>query len=234
MPYCVHCGVELDKTAQHCPLCFTPVLDPQQPVDTESSPPFPTQRKEVQPVTRWELALLLTVMLASAAICCGVVNLFLHSELGWSLYVIGGALVIWVWMVPPLLVHGLPLLARMVLDVAAVGIYVFLISLDVNHTAWFMGLALPIILTAGALAILAVLFLWNGHRSILTATIVTIAWSGVFVILLELYIDRFQNVAWSPSWSLVVAIVCVALLIPLIIVRRVPSLRETMRRRFHM
>lgn len=42
MSYCVNCGVELDSTASFCPLCRTPVVNPRQPVDTGSSPPFPT------------------------------------------------------------------------------------------------------------------------------------------------------------------------------------------------
>ena len=48
MSYCVHCGVELDPTARTCPLCHTQVVDPQQPVDTELPPPFPSRREEVR------------------------------------------------------------------------------------------------------------------------------------------------------------------------------------------
>ena len=69
MPYCVHCGVELDATATFCPLCHTPVLDPAQPPDTVSPKPFPAQRGEVAPVAKQELALLVTAMLASVAVC---------------------------------------------------------------------------------------------------------------------------------------------------------------------
>ena len=29
MSYCVNCGVELDATASFCPLCHTPVLNPE-------------------------------------------------------------------------------------------------------------------------------------------------------------------------------------------------------------
>ena len=44
MSYCVNCGVELDQTAQVCPLCHTPVINPKQPVDRISPPPFPLER----------------------------------------------------------------------------------------------------------------------------------------------------------------------------------------------
>lgn len=68
MSYCVHCGVELDPTASFCPLCHTPVADPRQPVDTDSPKPFPTRRGEVAPVSKVEVGLLITAMLASVAV----------------------------------------------------------------------------------------------------------------------------------------------------------------------
>ena len=83
MSYCVHCGVELDATASFCPLCHTRVLDPGQPVDTASPKPFPTRRGEVAPAAKQEVALLITAMLASVAVCCGVLNLFLRADRMW-------------------------------------------------------------------------------------------------------------------------------------------------------
>ena len=42
MSYCVNCGVELDETASFCPLCHTPVYNPNQPVNEASTKnPFP-------------------------------------------------------------------------------------------------------------------------------------------------------------------------------------------------
>ena len=47
MSYCGNCGVELDPTARACPLCHTPVVNPNQPVDTVSPKPFPPEPGEV-------------------------------------------------------------------------------------------------------------------------------------------------------------------------------------------
>ena len=100
MSYCVHCGVELDPTAEFCPLCHTPVQNPVQPVDRESPKPFPTERQEVPLAAKWELAVLISAMLASAAVCCGILNIFLRAGL-WSLYIIGAAVMLWIFLVPP-------------------------------------------------------------------------------------------------------------------------------------
>ena len=44
----------------------------------------------------------------------------------------------------------------------------------------------------------------------------------------------FFHGKWAPSWSLIVLAVCVVLIVPLLVIRHVPSLREEVRRRFHM
>ena len=55
MSYCVNCGVELDKTCSKCPLCNTPVYNPNQPIDRVSPPPFPSKRGVEEPTDRNEL-----------------------------------------------------------------------------------------------------------------------------------------------------------------------------------
>ena len=62
----------------------------------------------------------------------------------------------------------------------------------------------------------------------------TVSTTGVFLSGVELLIDRYFLGRWQPGWSLVVLTVCAALVIPLIVVRRVPALREEVRRRFHL
>ena len=57
---------------------------------------------------------------------------------------------------------------------------------------------------------------------------------GVFVFGMEFFVDRWLHQLWSPSWSLVVLTICIGMVIPLIIIRRVPALREEARRRFHL
>lgn len=234
MSYCVNCGVELDATAAFCPLCHTQVINPGQPVDTASSKPFPTEPGEVAPVSKRELALLISAMFASVAVACGLLNLFLQAERAWSLYVIGAAVMLWIWFVPPLIKRDLPLVLRLLLDTCAVGIYVYLISIDLDGADWFWHLAMPIILVAGAVLLFLGLMLRDHRRSILTSVTLIIGCVGVFLLGVEVFVDRYLLGAWTPGWSLVVLTICAAMDIPLIVVRRVSSLREEVRRRFHM
>ena len=71
-------------------------------------------------------------------------------------------------------------------------------------------------------------------RSTLSRITLVIGTTGVFLSGVELLIDRYFLGRWQPGWSLVVLTVCAALVIPLIVVRRVPALREEVRRRFHL
>ena len=113
MSYCVQCGVELDSTAGRCPLCGTPVYNPNQPVDRTSPPPFPAIRQEVAPIDRRELAVAVTAVLLSASVFCVLLNLILVGRgIPWSAYVAGAAALLWCWSVPHLLARRLPVWAR--------------------------------------------------------------------------------------------------------------------------
>lgn len=232
MSYCVHCGVELDQTQRTCPLCGTEVRDPAAPVDGASPRPYPTRSMAVEPPGKRQLAVLLTVMLVSASAACALLNLFLDSGRFWSLYVTGGAMTLWLWMVLPLLAPKLPLWVKLLLDAVAVGVYVALIAVTVDGLGWYLGLALPIVLAGAALA-LALGFFLPG-RSILTSAILLLAGAGLECLAIELFIDRFLRGSWSPGWSLIVAVVCAALIAVLVTVRVVPALREQARRKFHV
>ena len=234
MSYCVNCGVELDKTAAFCPLCHTPVYNPNQPVDQTSAKPFPTERKEVAPSSKRPAAILITTVLASVAVCCGVLNLFLHAGRAWSLYVIGAAAMLWLWLTPPLLARRMPLLLRLAVDVGAVLLYVYLISVDLDGRLWFLGLAAPVILWGGAVLLVLGLVLLVYRRSPITTLTILIGSVGVFLLGVEFLVDRWLFHAWQPGWSLVVLVVCVGMVIPLVVIRRVPALREEVRRRFHL
>ena len=195
MSYCVNCGVELDPSAKTCPLCGTPAWHPE----LDAPPYFPANSAAVQPASRREAAILLTAMLVSVSLCCGLLNLFLPTDRPWSLYVIGAA-----------------------------------VSRKKTGSRWFRGLALPMIGWAGVLVFLLSFLLRGGRRSTLSAIALIIGAAGLLAMGIEFCIDRYFRGVWQPGWSLIVLAVCVGLIIPLRIVRRVPALREEARRRFNL
>lgn len=233
MSYCVNCGVELGPDAESCPLCSTPVQNPNCPPDLSDPPFFPLRPAEIAPVPKRALALLSTCILASVSVCCALLNLALMPHYQWCLFVVGAAAMLWVWLVLPLLVRRwMPLWIRLTADVGAVAVYVWLIALATDGWTWFRGLAVPILALAAAVVCCLSWLLRRGH-SVLTTTTMSLTAIGLFCIGVEAFGDLFFYEEWTPGWSLVVLAVCVGICIPLLIVRRVPSLREEVRRRFH-
>lgn len=234
MSYCVNCGVELGHDLKECPLCHTPVINPSETPSEDELPFFPTRSEDVQPVSKTELALLLTAMLASVSLLCGVVNLFVGSFVAWSLYIAGAAVMLWIWFVLPLLTKKMPGWPRLAIDVCAVAVYVFLIALALGGLDWYLGLAMPVLLSAAAVVLLESWLMRGRRHSILVSIVMILMGVGIFSAAAEVCFDLFLLGEWRPGWSIVVLAVCVGLCIPLIVVRFVPSLREEARRRFHM
>ena len=143
MSYCVNCGVELHAGVKHCPLCGTPVYNPNELRRDESAPFFAPEKEVVAPASRREAALLLSAMLCSVAVCCGVLNFFLRTSHTWSLYIVGAAVMLWIWLVLPLLAKKMPPWVALPIDVAAVGLYIFFIAVDLDGLVWYRHLVLP-------------------------------------------------------------------------------------------
>lgn len=226
--YCVNCGVELNPGAERCPLCGTPAWKP----DPAEPPYFATKPPEIPAVENYGLAILMSSMLLSVALCCGLLNLILLPGRFWSYYVIGAAVMLWVWFVLPMVFRKLPVVIRLTLDVAIVGVYIWLISIDLNGEAWFRGLVVPILIWACVLVFL--LCLLSRNRSILTKISLCVGAVALLVIGIEYAIEYYLFGAAHLTWSLVVATICIALIIPLRVIRHVPSLREEVRRRFDL
>lgn len=233
MSYCVNCGVELGKGLKKCPLCGTKVINPAAP-KKEEEPFFPTRREEVPPVAKREAALLISAMLASVALCCALLNLVLKPQSPWWLYMAGASAMLWIWFVPPLLFRGMPGWPRLAINLCAVALYVFLIALASGGLDWYRGFALPVLLWAAALALLASWLMRGGRHSLLISVFIVMLAVALLALGMEFFLDRFLRGRWAPGWSLVVTAVSVGLSIPLLVVRFVPSLREEVRRRFHM
>ena len=234
MSYCVNCGVELGEGTRKCPLCGTPVIHPGQQNIQPETPYFTQKQERIQPVSKRELALLLSAMLASVAICCGLLNIALRPDIKWSFYAAGAAIMLWIWFVPPLLWRKIPFLLKVGIRMAAVCLYILVIALVCDGLDWYGRLALPILFSGAVIGLVLCDLIRNVHLSILSSSIALLIAVGVQCAAIELFVDRFLWEQWHPGWSLIVLAVCLGLCVPLIVVRCVPSLREEVRRRFHL
>ena len=232
MSYCVNCGVELGEGVKSCPLCGTPVWHPAAPAKEDCKPYYPTRKEQIPEVSKKGSALVISSMLTSVAICCGLLNLVLKPDEPWSLYAVGAAVMLWIFFVPPLLWRKIPFLLRVFINMCAMALYVWVIALASGGTSWYVSLALPILLAAGAIGIL-ICFVMRKH-SMLSSLITALVGLGLFCEIVEFFVDRYLHGRWEPAWSLIVGAVAVGLAVPFVVIRMVPSFREEARRVFHL
>ncbi len=233
MSYCVNCGVELHETAKSCPLCNTPVYNPNEFKSEEQPTPYPQEKGQVEKVKRKDLGILLSTVILAAAITCGLLNAFVFTGTLWSLAVIGVCAILWVMMVPVVIYTKQPIYISLLFDGVVVVVYLYLLTFMVNRNDWFFGLGLPIVILVTVLAEVVTLAVKKLPRSFLTESLYLMTAIAVLCVGLEILIDNYVESKIALSWSAVVLTVCVIVDIAVITMLSLRRLRDAVRRRLH-
>lgn len=234
MSYCVNCGVELDASAKSCPLCNTPVINPKVLEQMAvAQTPFPQKKGQVEAVKRKDLGILMTVMVVSTAVICGLLNLLVFKGAPWSLAVIGVCVILWVILIPAVIYTKQSIYVSLLYDGAAVGLYLYMLTFLTGSGEWFWGLGLPITVLVLVDAELLTLCIKKLPRSFLTVFLYVFTAIGILCADLEILIDLYLTQEISLSWSAVVVTVCVIVDIAIITMLSRRRLRNAVRRRLH-
>lgn len=244
MSYCVNCGVELDASARECPLCNTPVCNPRELEKLAASSgsmekmvkpdaPFPEEKGQVETVKRKDLGILLSTVVLSTAVTCGLLNLFVFRGTRWSLAVIGACVLLWVTMIPLVIYTKQPIYVSLLYDGAATAIYLYILTFEIGSKDWFLGLGLPITLLVTVIVELVTLCIRKLPRSFLTVSLYLFTGLGLLCLGLEILIDWYLAGKIALSWSAVVLTVCIVLDIAVITMLSRRRLRNAVRRRLH-
>ena len=81
MSYCINCGVELEASLKECPLCHTPVINPNRLNIEFPASPYPDNKGQVEVVKRKDLGILLSVVLTATSATCLLLNLLVSMPL---------------------------------------------------------------------------------------------------------------------------------------------------------
>ncbi len=233
MSYCVHCGVELEPSLKKCPLCNTPVLDPNNIPCFETSSPYPDRRGKVEPARRKDAAIFVSVLLLTISITCGLLNQLVFSRNLWSLLVIGFCLIIWVICIPFIFYRKLSPFLAVLLDGMAVSFYLYLISRLTGSADWLYYLGLPITAMFTLLFEVFLLFLLKVNRSFFSVTLYIFSLISFSCIGIELLCRNFLASPMRLTWSAIVLTVCVVFIIAIVTILLLPRVREEARRRLH-
>lgn len=225
--YCVKCGVKLQDGTEKCPLCGTPVWNPESK-NKEST--YPERLPMHYMESAVPIAVIATVLCIIAELVLIAVCLNLYGRLQWGGYPIFGILLFYVLIILPMWFKN-PLPEVFVpVDHIAIGLYLLFICLKTGGK-WFLSFAMPVVLLSCALETAAIcLFkhIKKGHLYIL---------GGLFFFSggLTMLIEFFQHITfgtkmfrWSPYAFAGFAVVGFFLLL----VAMIPSLKHSLEKRF--
>lgn len=233
MSYCVNCGVELDPSLKECPLCNTPVINPNNADLSVSAASYPESKGQVEVVKRKDLGILLSVVLSATSITCLLLNLLVFKNSLWSFMVIGICICLFFFAFPAVIYTKSPIYLSLLADGAAVGVYLYLITYLTSDSTWFWQLGLPIVAMVTALIELFTLLARKFPFNILSGSLYIFTEVPILCIFLELLIRHFNNDSYRIIWSAVVLTVCLIIDITLVTILTKKRLRNEVNRRLH-
>ncbi len=223
MNLCPHCGVELEAEEYACPLCRRPL--PERPADgwpaPAPSPPAPVAAAPVpppatagpaalSPATRRRAHRLLleiySLLAATAAIVLLAIDLASGMSVTWARYPLVSLVFLWLVGFVPILCSGRSWVLLSALTVA-VGLYLFALDGLTPGRDWFLPLALPLILLAGAVLALTLGVVRIGRLSLFSTIAVALLAASVLAVGLDLLLNRFFAGRLFVGWS-VIALAC--------------------------
>lgn len=236
MSYCVQCGVRLEQSLRTCPLCHTPVINPNE-LNTVNlsnvSGPFATVKGEVEPMKKHDIGLWLTLVFGSTALACGILNLFVFNHNYWSIPVIGACIIIWIFFCPRMFLPQIPIYANLMTSAVSVIFYELAITLMTEQDRWFYEIAFPITLVIMALTAVSGLFYKYVSKSLIASALYLFIDIALLSIAIECYVDKFIGLEIHIFWSAIVFSVCAVISVALIAILSIRRLRVTVQKRLH-
>lgn len=216
--YCVKCGVKLADGTARCPLCQTPVWDP----DSLAPAPAPySDRLPAPPKSRrYPILAFLTALLAAVSLTTLIYCLNNYHRADWSGYVMLGCALFYFAVLFPFWFERREPLIFVPLAFGLICGYLLYICLYTGGR-WFLSFAFPVTMLAGALTTASVALLRFGKRRRLLkigSLLVVFGCSAMLVELFQCITFGGKMFAWSLypvcSFSLVGLFLILCGLIP--------------------
>lgn len=235
MPYCVNCGVELERSEKKCPLCGVEVINPLQPHDPAHERPYPERPDPVMTkANRHFIASIISILFAFPAFLCGAINLILDGNLSWSLYVAGALALAWVITVPYFLLNKRTLTSLFLPDTAALLGFLLLIALLRSGLNWYLTLAMPLAVLCCFFIYITGLLAGSGKVKGYKLPSLVFASVGIMLVGIELIINLYLGRGITFVWSFYVLIPCLAVSLIWLTISRRQSVREEINKRLHL
>ncbi len=233
MSYCVNCGVELDKSAEKCALCQTPIINPMEYEASKSiSTPYPDKVVLPAGVRRRYVAFIISMVLLIPNIVCGIINLLIPSSGIWAVYVIATSTLVWVLFVQPFLWKKVPPYTLIAIDAVTVGLYLYIFYAVGNEKGWFYQIAMPMLLILEAMLLATVYWLRKEKRDWPDIVVAIFLQLGLYSVCVDFLLHMFIQGRPIITFSIVILACCMALIGFFIAVKKNRRFRAWLARRF--
>lgn len=197
--YCVNCGVKLEDTEKHCPLCQTVCYHPDI-LRPAAKPLYPDAQYPAPKVRPSGILSAVTAVFVLAILVMLLSDIQLDGRLAWSGFASGAVVVAYIALVLPFWFRKPNPVIFVPCSFAAVAAYLLYIDLALGG-GWFLSFAFPV--TGGTCliftALLALLkYVRRGRLFIYGGCILAL---GAFMLLIEFLMHlTFSNIV--GGWSL--------------------------------
>lgn len=252
MNLCRHCNVELEPDARSCPLCQQPLpgtaegelldslpsampqSEPQESAPpTSPGPPVPIPPETKRRVQRYLLEIY-SLLAVTAALVVFTVDFSNGLALTWAWYPLSSLTFLWVVMFLLILCAG-RLWVTLLAVIAAICAFLFVLDQLAPGTTWFLPLALPLTLLAGAILAFILAIVRCMKPSLFTMIAIILLTTSFFVVGLELLLNRFYVGRWFIAWSSVTFACAIPVAMILFYLRkRLRSRQEEIRKVLHL
>lgn len=231
MSYCVQCGVLLSHDLDACPLCRTPVVNPNKPATVQPESVHPQQMEQaIQRIDRGyarQLSIILTLIPMLVVLLLDL----LDSGRVWSPYVIGALALAWCFLAVPLAFRLKRPYLYVALDVLALCGYLALIAAMSGNFTWYLDIVLPLLVLMGAVTLLMLLVIRRREMFKLHRAALALLLLAAFMVGLEIIIDLSTGQGIALGWSIYAGIPLLVIALMSAILQRTTTLKEEIRKR---
>lgn len=236
MSYCVNCGVELEKSQKRCPLCNTPVINPNESKEIYTIPPYPyddtvTVVRKIRRMT----VLLISIILLVPFIICPLCNYIISGNLSWSIYVMTSVVLGWFYIVPPILLKHNVVVKCAFIDYISTILFLYMINMKVTpDRSWAEEIALPILTCIMAIILVYAVLVRSFNIHITTYVSLGFVFVAAISIFIEYILMRYNNTSDGFIWSMPVAISCIGVSLLILVISKMTKLKASIRKRMHI
>ncbi|MBU0741526.1 hypothetical protein KKG45_13520 [bacterium] len=211
MNLCKHCGVEVEEDARYCPLCRNPFRPGMDGEKKEPAPPSRDPQKANRRIRRWLLEVL-SLLAVTGALVVFAADFISGMSLSWAHYPLASIAFLWLSAVLLILCSSRAWI-YLPAEIVAAGLFIFMLDRFTPGPAWFLPLALPVLLLIGTVLALTLTIVRKLDLSPFATIATAMLAAGAFAVGLELLLNRYFDHRWFVSWS---ALACVCML-PLVL-----------------